>query len=49
MKMFFKKLEEYIQMNHRYFDKDEREILFYSMLSSLCVCVCVCTFNSGGT
>ena len=34
MKMFFKKLEEYIQMNHRYFDKDEREILFYSKLSS---------------
>ena len=32
--MFFKKLEEYIQMNHRYFDKDEREILFYSKLSS---------------
>jgi len=28
-------------MNHRYFDKDEREILFYSKLSSLCVCVCV--------
>ena len=36
----FKKLEEYIQMNHRYFDKDEREILFYSKLSSF-VCVCV--------
>ena len=48
--MFSKKLEEYIQMNHRYFDKDEREILFYSKLSSfVCVCVCVCTFNSGGT
>ena len=40
--MFSKKLEEYIQMNHRYFDKDEREILFYSKLSSfVCVCVCV--------
>ena len=40
--MFSKKLEEYIQVNHRYFDKDEREILFYSKLSSFCVCVCVC-------
>ena len=40
LKMFSKKLEEYIQMNHRYFDKDEREILFYSKLSSF-VCVCV--------
>ena len=27
LKMFSKKLEEYIQVNHRYFDKDEREIL----------------------
>ena len=45
-KNFLKKLEEYIQMNHRYFDKDERNSTY---TLNYPVFVCVCTFNSGRT
>ena len=37
LKMFLKKLEDYIQMNHRHFVRMKEKFCFYSKLSSFLV------------